>query len=309
MRYLFTVLVLIAITVATPPPTLAWNRSGHMTSGALAFLELKNSDPQTLQKVIALLKEHPFYRSRWLPAIRRQVGMRNHDLYLFMYAARWADDIRGTEWHCGDCHFINYAFKPVGQPASVPTPDPRPVNVEQAFEEKRRIVQDRNSAPADKALALVWVFHLIGDVHQPLHTTALFTTQFPTGDLGGNLFFVRRRAGQDTTNLHSLWDGLVIQSEAFQAVSDKARALRARTAHQRAALSELAERDFHDWSKEESFVAARIHAYQSGFLKAGSKENGEVLPVGYLSVAVPLAERRMALAGYRLADTLKELVN
>ncbi len=24
-----------------------------------------------------------------------------------------------------------------------------------------------------------WVFHLVGDVHQPLHTVALFTTQFP----------------------------------------------------------------------------------------------------------------------------------
>ena len=98
-----------------------------------------------------------------------------------------------------------------------------------------------------------------------------------------------------------------VNIDGFRVVRNKAERLR--SSIKRAELSELAERDFHDWSKEESFAAARIHAYQSGFLKAGSENSGEILPVGYLSVAVPLAERRMALAGYRLADNLKAMVN
>jgi hypothetical protein len=136
----------------------------------------------------------------------------------------------------------------------------------------------------------------------------LFTTQFPNGDLGGNLFFIRTTdTAKTTTNLHSFWDGLVIASEGFVAVRDKANELRARDSHRRAALRELAETDFHDWSKEESFAAAKIHAYRMGALVSGAdKDHGEVLPKDYRNVNKPLAERRMVLAGYRLADILKD---
>lgn len=32
-----------------------------------------------------------------------------------------------------------------------------------------------------------YALHVVGDIHQPLHTTTLYNTTFPTGDLGGNL--------------------------------------------------------------------------------------------------------------------------
>lgn len=311
MRYLSALLILASITIFNPSSTLAWNKAGHMVSGSIAFRELKTSNPDALKKIIEIFKAHPDYLTKWLPAIKEQIGMRNHDQYLFMIAARWADDIRDNpDQHCGACHFINYAFKPDGQPDSVVVKEPQPVNIEQAFEEKMRIVKDSNSSPSDKALALTWIFHLVGDVHQPLHTAALFTTEFPNGDQGGNLIFVRPKADQPTTRLHSLWDGAVIDSERFQAVSNKASELRSRTSHKRAALRELSEHDFHNWSKEESFWAAKVHAYRFGKIKSGpDKDNGELLPDDYVKIVKPFAERRMVLAGYRLADILKDIAN
>jgi S1/P1 Nuclease len=48
-----------------------------------------------------------------------------------------------------------------------------------------------------KAIALAWLFHLVGDIHQPLHTAQLFTTEYPQGDRGGNEICVRvTQAGQ-----------------------------------------------------------------------------------------------------------------
>jgi len=313
MRYLSALVMLVSLITLSPQPAMAWNKAGHMVSGAIAFRELKEFDPQALSKVIEIFKSHPDYSSKWLPAIRKQrkqIGMRNHDQYVFMFAARWADDIRdNVDLHCGSCHFINYPFKPDGQPDSVVVKEPQSVNVERTFEEKLRIAKDGNAAPADRAMALAWIFHVVGDVHQPLHTSALFTTDFPNGDMGGNLIFVRRKADQPTIRLHTLWDGLVIDSEQFRDVSEKAVELRQRTSHKRAALRELSERDFHDWSKEESFPAARVHAYRSGTIKTGANENsGEPLPSDYIYVVKPFAERRMVLAGYRLADILKEIV-
>jgi hypothetical protein len=36
-----------------------------------------------------------------------------------------------------------------------------------------------------------WLFHLVGDIHQPLHTVQLFTREYPNGDRGGNEICVR----------------------------------------------------------------------------------------------------------------------
>lgn len=309
MRYLSTILIFASIVLVAPKPAGAWNKAGHMVSGAIAFSELKASDPEAAKQVVELLKNLPEYRSKWLPAIRKSpVGMRNHDLYVFMFAARWPDDMRDNpEIHCGSCHFINYAFKPDGQPDSVITKDPLDVNIETTFEAKLKIVQDANSSPLEKAMALAWIFHVVGDVHQPLHTAAFFSTQFPHGDQGGNLMFIRSKASEPPTRLHSFWDGLIIKSEGFVLVRNKAEELRARVSHRRAALRELSERDFHDWSIQESFPAAKIHAYRLGALVVGSdEEHAELLPANYTFIVKPLAERRMVLAGYRLADILKD---
>ena len=40
--------------------------------------------------------------------------------------------------------------------------------------------------PERKAIALAWLYHLVGDIHQPLHTAQLFTVDSPNGDTGGN---------------------------------------------------------------------------------------------------------------------------
>src|SRR5262249_54722897 len=65
-----------------------------------------------------------------------------------------------------------------------------------AMAENQRISTNENDAER-KAIALAWLFHLVGDIHQPLHTVQLFTVDYPHGDRGGNEICVRvTRAGQ-----------------------------------------------------------------------------------------------------------------
>ena len=50
--FLFGILlVLVAVTAAC-----AWNKAGHMVSGAIAYADLKQNSPQSLTRVVALLK-------------------------------------------------------------------------------------------------------------------------------------------------------------------------------------------------------------------------------------------------------------
>jgi hypothetical protein len=95
---------------------------------------------------------------------------------IVMQAARWPDELRNTDrqYHRGLWHYINWPFKPEGQPASVQIKDPESVNILTALVENESIVKN-DSGPQRKAVALAWLFHLVGDIHQPLHTAQLFT--------------------------------------------------------------------------------------------------------------------------------------
>jgi len=46
--------------------------------------------------------------------------------------------------------------------------EPEPVNILNALAENERIAKNENDLER-KAIALVWLFHLVGDIHQPLH--------------------------------------------------------------------------------------------------------------------------------------------
>jgi hypothetical protein len=52
---------------------------------------------------------------------------------------------------------------------------------------------------------LVWLLHLVGDAHQPLHAVGRFTKQIPSGDAGGNAELVIPATGE-TIAFHAYWD-------------------------------------------------------------------------------------------------------
>src|SRR5262249_19822303 len=149
------------------------------------------------------------------------------DTVLFMQAARWADDIRMTDkqYHRALWHYINWPFKPEGQPVSVQTKSPESVNILTALTENEGVVKSANDAER-RAIALAWLFHLVGDVHQPLHTAQLFTVDYPTGDRGGNEICVRVTQAGQPMDLHRFWDGVITSSQNFTRLRNEAIALR-----------------------------------------------------------------------------------
>ena len=167
---------LVLLTLAVLPlPASAWNVPGHMLSAAIAYQVLHQENPRTIEKVKAVLEKHPWYTNRWQARLQ-DVPVADDGLVLFMQAARWPDDIRirDEQYHRGPWHYINWPFKPEGQPAQVQIRDPEPENILTAMAENERVVSN-GTDPERKAIALAWLFHLVGDVHQPLHATQLFT--------------------------------------------------------------------------------------------------------------------------------------
>src|SRR5581483_5683764 len=91
----------------------------------------------------------------------------------------------------------------------MPYPDGpgREPKVPNALTEIKLLTQAIGSQKSDniKSYDLVWLEHLVGDVHQPLHATSRFTTNHPNGDQGGNLVYFCEKPCKD--ELHAYWDG------------------------------------------------------------------------------------------------------
>jgi hypothetical protein len=281
-----------------------------MITGAIAYQTLQRESPSRIITVALMLQRHPWYAERWRRKLDKIHGPERMEL-LFMLAARWADDVRKRDraqdrpqWH-----YINLPFKPEGEP--VGTKAPASVNILTAIAENKRIV--RREAPVEqRAVALTWLFHLVGDVHQPLHTAQLFTREYPDGDRGGNEVCVRVAPDRPPLDLHRLWDGLITSSNNVTRLRSISGDLQNRFL--RSALPELASTEPKAWAEESFEIAAKI-AYLNGTMRGTPRENrrdcGEVdaavLPAGYSTEAGRIGDRRIALAGYRLAEMLRRL--
>src|SRR5690242_231101 len=233
---------------------------------------------------------------------------------LFMLTARWADDIRTRDkaesrlpWH-----YVDFPFKPAGEPASIQVVEPPQENILTAIAENTRILRTAND-PARRGVALAWLFHLIGDIHQPLHAIQLFSREYPNGDHGGGYFCVRVAHDRAPLSLHRLWDGLITSSNNTRTLRNIAIELQNRFS--KASFSELAMMPPEAWAKESFEIATKI-AYQNGAFRGTPKGQGKdcrevtdaaVLPNGYANIARKIADRRMTLAGYRLADLLQQI--
>lgn len=300
------------IVVGPAAATLGWNTGGHMVSGAIAYQVLKTEHPDTIAKVTALLREHPDYERRWRHRLEESyVAADEQDLYLFMLAARWADDARDDrryyppEEQRERWHYVNL---PVRFSEGDPAIPEDPVNIFRGFAVNLATVKDESVPLPQRAIALAWLFHLVGDVHQPLHVASLYSAEYPRGDRGGNLFYIRVQADRGVISLHQFWDDLIIGSNRFQDTRNRATELRLRPQFQRSKLTELARSDFETWAVKESYLLASKQAYWNGDLAGSSlRTDAPVLPPEYVSNAKAVAERRIVLAGYRLANLLREL--
>lgn len=291
--------------LATASTSYGWNKATHMAIGAIAYQDLRANAPQTLARVVAILKQHPDFQPRWASKLADTTLTTNErDEYLLMLAARWPDDVKekNNPYDHSTWHYVNYYYNPALGIARTDSIMPTGENILQAFTANREILRS-NAPDSAKAIALCWIFHLAGDIHMPLHTVSMVSEQFPEGDKGGNQFKIKVTPDDKTINLHGFWDGMLLGADDFRSADQLAIQLR----HDipRDLLSQLNPLgDLPAWSTE-SFKLAQEVAYRDGKLTAGTADDGAVLPTDYIPTVKPVAEQQVVLSGYRLADVLK----
>lgn len=300
-----TLLVVIA-TLVHCSSALAWSRPGHMVTAAIAYQELNSQQREILDKIVALAERHPD-RGAFEVAIGRATGDERAKR-IFLELARWPDDTRGSvhdhpTWHYSSRPLISAASPPPQSPQDVPQGA-----ATEAFALNLNVASDPRAPAAERAVALCWVFHLVGDMHQPLHSVSQVSKRFPDrdGDRGGGLQYVRDPQTDKPVTLHWYWDDVVSRDgEPDQAVQ-RAEELMRRLP--RARFKELkpfqSTAEFSAWTQESHQLAATL-AYGPDLTAGDSAASAAKLSQRYVEQSSAVAAQRLTLAGYRLTEVLR----
>jgi nuclease S1 len=203
---------------------------------------------------------------------------------MMVTGSNWADEIRDTRPETTAWHFVDIELD---SPGYQPARDcPHDDCVVAQIDRDRAIAADRRQPRARRAEALLFLIHLAGDVHQPLHA-------IDDHDRGGNEISVR--LGERRTNMHHVWDTSMVEALGGNA-SVIAGTIAARvTPAQKAAWQAGTPAN---WANE-TFGVARRDIYER--LGPGSRYRQVFLPRRYFADEAPVVERQLARAGYRLA--------
>jgi hypothetical protein len=163
---------------------LAWNSTGHKIIASISY---QNLNYNTRKQIDNLTKYLDHYQSGY---------------QRFVYLSSWADHAGAAKypktlsWHFIDNPFVDSDFH--GK-----KPTLNQANVISAIKKEEKILKSKTATPKQKATALAFLIHLVGDIHQPLHCINHFSKKFPHGDQGGNLVVIDATTQM---NLHAYWD-------------------------------------------------------------------------------------------------------
>lgn len=306
MRSIFVLL----IAFLGSAPALAWNSLGHKVVAEIAWQQLT---PEQRQPIVDAIRHNPRFVENFANEMPPDVAngdKATQDHWIFQQAATWPDIIRKSDFDRPNWHYVDFPFFISGErrikaniSSDFPTKsDPKKYNVSQAAKYCLATVKDRGAAEQAKGLAYCWLLHLVGDMHQPLHSTAIFSDYFPNGDRGGNEIPLTRGR-----NLHSLWDNLLSRQSKM---SDVARTV-AELKQDKESWKVETKPDIDGWIAE-SHELAKTVVYEPTILQAvrdatpGTKLQPISLPDSYMREAGKVARQRIVAAGLRLGALLKQ---
>lgn len=247
---------LLLILAVTAPAAQAWSEFGHSLVGELAYRRLS---PAAKAAVDELLQGEP------VPTL---AGV-----------AAWPDTIRDLpEYkHTSPFHYVR--INDAGCVFERARDCRDGACVVGAIERYRAVLADRSKPRTERAEALKFIVHFVGDVHQPLHSGH-------RPDKGGNDFQISLEG--EGTNLHSVWDYHVLRSADLDFAQWIERLSTSPATAKRQSPAQWAE-------------ASCRKTNEAGFYPA---KPGKLSPL-YLEAQRPYAEQRLREAAAELAAILE----
>lgn len=234
-------------------PAMAWGKKGHELVAEIAFQFLNDSTKQKVKKYLGNLSIEE--------------------------AANWMDDERSNTYYnyMRTWHYLDIDKGTIYTPSS----ERNILTVLHSAIVDLRGYQTNNKKDIKRDLLLI--FHLIGDLHQPLHTGYSI-------DKGGNT--VEITSSSVSGNLHSVWDTQII--DAKNITLDSCMALYATLDSNE--VTETKKINEMKWMYQSRSLLDTVYSFQNNFLDQSYIDNNALI-----------IKKQLVIAGIRLAALLNEV--
>ena len=276
----------------------AWNCNGHAITAQIAVELL---EPPVLA---------------YYTTIAQYQMMHYQTLTSIAEISCWPDDIKDFTSQYSPWHYLDQCFNPgdeVPCPTAAEMPHP---DITDSLAAAIKRLNSTGITMQERAFWFSFLIHLVGDIHQPLHTTCLFDARWPNGDNGGNAFLLVYNG--KGTNVHSFHDSAAgLLAGAYQrplakyplgvsSLIDQSRDLITNQTFD--ADHDPTNLSIDQWLRE-GYDAVANHSYSFG--------NGTLIPFNlaidatsmYTVQLRSLLQNKLALGGRRLALLLTEIYN
>lgn len=293
-------------------PAFAWDETGHKITAYIAWQRMTPDVRDKVFKILLAAPEDAQLSTFYMPYGSRTEDARRREF--FMLAATWADivkdknfDTRFKKYNNANWHYFDtlWTIKD-GKVEFVKGPEDGGKLMEK-LADFDKVIRGSASNP-EKAIAIAWLEHLIGDIHQPLHTTGrVYNTEDTKGDQGGNLFSLTPKgtSRDKSDNLHRFWDSVIGRNMPNTSDGcevdylDPIAQMITKAYPYSKMMNRIANGKFEAWEKEGVDIATS-EVYKDVKRYETPSEN-------YLKKALKIGEERMALAGYRMGDLFNEV--
>lgn len=302
---------MLSLVMCLSTSAFAWDEVGHKIT---AYIAWQRMTPDVREKVIKILLSAP--EDSQIGAFYASNGSRTLDTRkreFFMVMATWPDiirdvkiPVRNKKYHNGNWHYADTFWQ--WKDGKVVFIDSQEANglAMQKLDDFNKVIRG-TASDADKAIAIVWLEHLIGDIHQPLHTSGKVTDANPKGDQGGNLFLLTPKGTprDRQENLHWFWDSIVVRympNAKDQCDADYIDPI-AQDIMKLYPYDKMKDKlnpdKFDVWAKESLDIATtEVYKDVNWFEMPSDK---------YKKKAFEIAQQRLTLAGYRMGDLFNEV--
>jgi len=281
----------LSLVIASPKPALAWGDDGHM---AIALVAEKCLVPSVKQRIMTML------------ASDTDSALTQHD---FASEATWADKYRDEDnrrlhyeqtqnWHFVDIELDSpditaacFGREPL-KGGTLASNGPDKACVVDKIQQFEKELSANGTDPAESLMALKFILHFMGDMHQPLHSS-------DNHDRGGNDVKIEVDGFPHSSKdvLHGFWDTQFVDALGSPPDSIASSLLKQITP---SLAKEWTQGTLDDWATE-AFNLSRSDAYGNPPL---SKSEPQHLHSDYVATAEKDIRLQLSRAGVRLAFLL-----
>lgn len=254
-----TILILIFSSIYS----FAWGVTGH--------------------RIVAEIAQHHLSR-RAEKNIKKLLGNKN-----LAYYANWPDfiksDTTGVWKETSAWHYVNINPQKNFQQFKDSLSVQKSPNIYTQIKVLSEKIKDKNVPDSEKKTDLIFLIHLVGDLHQPLHIGRY-------SDLGGNKINVTYFG--KNTNLHSVWDTKLVDDQKYS-YTEFTNLLDIKSDDE---VKTIQSGTLEDWIYESHKIANSIYYHSPKDSKLGYEYNYRFEPT---------LEKQLLYGGLRLAKILNDI--